>query len=677
MKEKSYGWILFLIGALLVTFLTVISGNFFNKKVSLKIGEIAKETVYAPFQVENEIATNRLRNIAVASVEPVYTKDSSVQEKGIQNIEELFESIAAIKTSDVAAVLDKTEVEVLSGRSPIGLYNEQYATLLETTVEEREYLKEVCISVASQIFADGISVQDSNKTSEVKKAIGNTNLSVTMGRIAQDIINNILVPNVVEDEVATNELKKIQSDKVDTVYILAQEKIIEKGTKVTEEIYNVLEKVGYLNTDDKKQYKQYTGLLILILLMCFLSFKLMKNGYYMLRIKSQRQICLILSLYILTMLVTRGMIGISFVYLPLVVPGMIIAFAVGPILAAFVQIFIIVFATTIFKGDILFVLYFIISSIASILIVSKMEERRKTVMNGVYLGLVQFFAFLGLKMFVGSEIGIDIVSQSIVALIMGIICVVAVVGALPGFESLFGFVTPMQLLELTNPNQPVLKRLLLEATGTYYHSLLVANLAESAASAINANPLLARVGGYYHDIGKLTCSSYFKENQGVTNPHDYMTPRESYDIIVSHVTEGAKMADEYNLPTYIKDMICQHHGTSTVQYFYVKEKNSSDKEVLESEFKYKGPKPKTKEAALIMLADVVEATVRSMQDKLGDITIESIVRKLVKQKLDDGELDECSLYISDIDKIIDAFTKMLTGMYHQRIVYPERDEEKK
>ena len=154
-----------------------------------------------------------------------------------------------------------------------------------------------------------------------------------------------------------------------------------------------------------------------------------------------------------------------------------------------------------------------------------------------------------------------------------------------------------------------------------------------------------------------------------------MTPQESYSVILSHVTEGLRLAEEYHLPQYIKDMICQHHGTSTMQYFYIKAKKETNEEVLETTFKYHGPKPKTKEAALVMLADVVEATVRSMQDKLGkDLTIESVVRKMVKQKLDEGELDECELYISDIEKIIDSFTKMLTGMYHQRIAYPERNE---
>lgn len=674
MKKRRYGWVAFLALALIATFFSVISGNFFIKKVSLQIGEIAKETVYAPFQVENEIATNRLRTLAAASVEPVYKKDSTVQEKAIGNIEKLFEAVTAIQNSDVATTLEKTEVEVLSGRSPIGLYNEQYAALLGASMNELTDVKDTCIGIASDIFTTGISNEDSNKIAEVRSAVDNTDLSVTMKKIAQDIINAVLAPNVVEDEVATNELKKIESDKVDPVYVLAQEKIIEKGSKVTEETYKLLEKVGYLDTDKTVKYKQYSGILILMLLMSYLSFKFIKTGYN-LKIKDQRQLNLVLILYALAIVVTRMMVGVSFVYLPLSVPCMIIAFAVGPVIAAFVQILIIIFSTTIFKGDILFVLYFIISGIASILIVTRMEERTKTVMNGVYVGLIQCFTFIGLKLFVGSELNISVISQGFVAFIMGIIAVVTVVGALPAFESLFGFTTPMQLLEMTNPNQPILKRLLLEATGTYYHSLLVANLAESAASAINANPLMARVGGYYHDIGKLTCSKYFKENQGANNPHDYMTPQESYNVIVSHVTEGIKLAEEYHLPNYIKDMICQHHGTSTMQYFYIKAQQESDGEVAEEAFKYPGPKPKTKEAALVMLADVVEATLRSMQDKLGkELTIESIVRKMVKQKLDEGQLSECELYISDIDKIIDSFTKMLTGMYHQRIVYPERNE---
>ena len=184
---------------------------------------------------------------------------------------------------------------------------------------------------------------------------------------------------------------------------------------------------------------------------------------------------------------------------------------------------------------------------------------------------------------------------------------------------------------------------------------------------------MARVGGYYHDIGKLTCSNYFKENQVLDNPHDYLDPQTSADIILSHVTSGIELADTYKLPKCVKDMIKEHHGTSTAQYFYIKAKNIEGEEVDIKDFSYKGPKPQSKEAALIMLADVVEATVRSMQHKIGtEVTVEDLVRKMVKQKLDEGQLDECPLYISDIEKIIDSFTRMLKGMYHERIEYPER-----
>ncbi|MEG0320543.1 MAG: HDIG domain-containing protein, partial [Niameybacter sp.] len=258
---------------------------------------------------------------------------------------------------------------------------------------------------------------------------------------------------------------------------------------------------------------------------------------------------------------------------------------------------------------------------------------------------------------------------------VGIVIVVLVVGSLPLWEAAFGFITPLQLLELTNPNQPVLKRLLIEATGTYYHSLLVANLAETAADEIGANALMVRVGGYYHDIGKLTCSNYFKENQVLDNPHDYLDPKSSVDIILSHVTSGIELANAYKLPKCVKDMIKEHHGTGCAQYFYVKAKNIEGEAIDLKDFTYEGPKPQTKESGLIMLADVVEATVRAMQHKIGkEVTVEEIVRKMVKQKLDEGQLDECPLYISDIEKIIQSFTRMLNGMYHERIEYPERKD---
>lgn len=680
MKNKEYGWAIFPVIAIVITFFCIVSGNFFTQKISLQIGEIAKETLYAPFQVENEEATTRKKQEAEAAVENVYKKDSTIQEKAIGNIETLFRYINTIQTTEVAEQLQKSKVEVLSGRSPIGLYNEQYEILLNASSETLEQMKAICIDTASQLFANGISQEDSNKSIEVRQAIEQTELSASLKKIAEDIINTVLEPNVVIDEVATNEQKKVARDKVDTVYVLAQEKIVEKGSRVTEEVYKLLEKVGYLDTDPASRIKQYIGIILLILLVGFLYYYYIRKTYILYnksitRRHQNKQFSLIFILYSMALLVTRTLLGLPFVYLPLSVVCMIIAFAMGPHIAFMTHILIVIFSAIIFKGDIVFILYFIIAGIASTLIVTRMHERTKTLISAVSVGGIQFATYLALKLLIGANLSMSVVSEGIVAFIMGIISVVAVIGALPMFESLFDFVTPMQLLEMTNPNQPILKRLLIEATGTYYHSLLVANLAEAAAASIGANALLARVGGYYHDIGKLTCSNYFKENQGIINPHDYMTPKESYEVIVSHVIAGITLADEYQLPNYIKDFIRQHHGTSIMQYFYVKAQKESKEPILEKSFQYPGPKPQTRETALVMLADIVEATVRSMQDKLGrEVQIEDVVRKSVKQKLEEGQLDECEIYISDLDKIIDSFTKMLTGMYHQRIAYPERND---
>lgn len=673
MKKVYLKWVS--IGlCILITFLAVISGNFFTKKVSLQVGQIARETIYAPFQVENEMATNRKRDLAERGVLPTYKADIKIQEKAIKEIEALFDYTVTIQTTDIATKLNKTPLDTLSSGSPIGLYKEEYETLLNMSEKTLEDMKEACIHIAVQLFEAGIQVDEVNKVLEIKSILELTEWSVGYQKIAESIITAVIKPNVILDEVATQEAKKLEREKVDPVFILQGETIIDKGTRVTEETYNLLDKVGYLDTNKNTQYKNYLGVSLLILLILFFVFKYFKRRSSI-RVLQDKQIYLMISIYILAIGLIRVLLGRPFVYLPLAIVAIIIALLIDIDMALMMHIILIIFASIILKGDILFIIYFFITGILSILIVGNMQERKATMKNALIIGMLQAITYLTLKLFIGATINFSIMMESSIAFATGVISVIVVVGTLPLFESLFGFVTPLQLLELTNPNQPLLKRLLLEATGTYYHSLLVANLAETAADVIGANALMARVGGYYHDIGKLTSTNYFKENQSLDNPHDIMDPTKSAQIILSHVTHGVDLAKQHHLPIYIQDMIRQHHGTSTIQYFYTKAKDKEGEELEEELFKYKGPKPRTKEAALVMLADIVEATVRSMQDRLGiEITIEQIVRKMVKQKLEEGQLDECELYISDIDKIIYSFTKMLKGMYHERIAYPERND---
>ena len=227
---------------------------------------------------------------------------------------------------------------------------------------------------------------------------------------------------------------------------------------------------------------------------------------------------------------------------------------------------------------------------------------------------------------------------------------------------------------MSNPNQPLLKRLLLEAPGTYHHSIIVGNLSEAAAEAIKANPLIARVGAYYHDVGKLKRPYLFKENQmGGENPHDKLNPNLSTLIITNHVKHGMELGKKYKVPGIIKDIIKQHHGTTLVAFFYHKALNGENPELVqEKSFRYEGPKPQSKEAAIIMIADSVEAAVRSMVEPSKG-KIEGLVRKIIQDKLKDGQLDECDLTLKELNTIANSFLNVLTGIFHERIEYPNLD----
>jgi putative nucleotidyltransferase with HDIG domain len=228
----------------------------------------------------------------------------------------------------------------------------------------------------------------------------------------------------------------------------------------------------------------------------------------------------------------------------------------------------------------------------------------------------------------------------------------------------------MQLLELANPSQPLLRRLLVEAPGTYHHSIMVGNLAERAAESVGADALLVRVGAYYHDIGKLQRPYFFAENaaQGVS-AHDALPPDTSARIIASHVPDGQILGARHGLPRAIMDMIPQHHGTRMVSFFYQQAQESSPLPLDRSKFQYQGPRPQSKEAAILMLADGVEAATRAMRQHSREAIME-LVDRLIMQRVEEGQLDECDLTLRDLHNIKDVFATLLVGVYHPRIEYP-------
>ncbi len=315
---------------------------------------------------------------------------------------------------------------------------------------------------------------------------------------------------------------------------------------------------------------------------------------------------------------------------------------------------------------------FLSGGLVASLCVGQSRRRSHIIKAGLIAGLIQgvcFALFFPARVWISPEF---LNSNFIPLVINGIISAFLVIGSLPLFEYLFKVLTNISLLELSDFNQPLLKRMILEAPGTYQHSLVVGSLSEIACEAIGANALLARVGAYYHDIGKLEKAGYFSENQELSlSKHDKILPTMSKLIIVNHVKEGVDLAKKNRLNPLIIDFISQHHGTSLTYYFYCRalEQRETEEEVKEEGFRYPGPKPQTKEIAVVHLADSIEAASRSL-DEPTPARIEELVRKIINNKFIDGQLDDCELTLKDLEKIASTFTRVLSAMYHSRIKYP-------
>jgi putative nucleotidyltransferase with HDIG domain len=332
-------------------------------------------------------------------------------------------------------------------------------------------------------------------------------------------------------------------------------------------------------------------------------------------------------------------------------------------------------------GNLQLAVFALLSNVGAVLGMFQYKQRTALIKTGLWIGSVNLVVVLAIDLLTDRYIPLSTFGFDLLCAFLGGAAVAVVVSfLLPALESLFDRTTDIKLLELSNNNIPLLRNLALEAPGTYHHSVVVGSLAEAAAENIRANPIFCRTAALYHDIGKLQKVDYFVENQyGGTNRHDRLSPRMSALIIASHVKEGIEMAKEMSLPPEIVDIIPQHHGTKLITYFYEKAKESHDPalgEVSEAEFRYPGPKPQTKEAGIIMIADGVEAASRTLEDP-SPARLKGVIRQIIDYIFLDGQLDECDLTLRDLEKISQAFLRVLMGIHHHRVDYPGFDFEKR
>lgn len=334
-----------------------------------------------------------------------------------------------------------------------------------------------------------------------------------------------------------------------------------------------------------------------------------------------------------------------------------------------------IIVSLILKADFSMMLTFFLGSLMGSFSVREARTRGRLISAGLFIGVIHVVCLILLNPNTSFYLYKNFTSNYLYPLVFnGFLSAFLVMATLKVFEYLFGALSNFSLLELSDFNQPLLKRMILEAPGTYHHSLVVSNLAEAAADSIGANTLLTRVGAYYHDIGKMVKPEYFTENQLVGgNKHDHMEPSMSRLVVLNHVKEGIELAKKNKLNQKIIDFIPQHHGTGLMYYFYQKalEEAEEGEAVSEEDFRYPGPKPQTRETAITLLADSVEGATRAL-DEPNPTNIEETVQKVINNKFIDGQLDECNLTLKEIDKISSTFIRILSAMYHGRVKYPEK-----
>lgn len=363
--------------------------------------------------------------------------------------------------------------------------------------------------------------------------------------------------------------------------------------------------------------------------------------------------------------------------IPVASGAMLVSIFLGMPQAASFSLIVSVLASLVIGGRVEFFIYFFISSLVAAHGVRSCRERSVFIKTGLKVSMCNMALALCIESLFGSFYASEILIALASAFIGGILVGVIATGILPLIEMSFGYTSDIKLLELANLDQPLLKDLIVQAPGTHHHSVIVSNMVEATAEAIGANPLLAKVAAYYHDIGKMTKPLYFIENQrGRENKHEKLAPSMSSLILISHVKDGVELAKKHKLGNELIDIIRQHHGTNLITFFYAKAKEQGKKKGVkaqkakEEDFLYPGPKPQTKEAGLIMLADVVEAASKTLVDPTV-ARIQGMVQKIINKVFSDGQLDECELTLKDLHEIAKSFNKTLSGIFHHRIDYPE------
>ncbi|CAK7071060.1 HDIG domain-containing metalloprotein [Tissierella sp.] len=668
-NRRLYNGLLLVIFTAILFFITIhkLETNKFN----LKIGDIATTNIRATKDLEDIYTTEKLKIDAMNKVEPRYRISPSVQMTMKNTIKDFLDTTRDIKAQESISINKKAHL--LNEKQELGLSSKEIYIALRMDYKSLNNFENNLMDLINQVMGNGIKETELEYEKEnLVKTFESLDMKDEEKQLGLLLMNATIRANEFLDKAETDRRKEEEAKKIETVILKENEIIASQGTTIGERELELIRESGLLKEDNKIPIGVIIGTVMLI----SLGMSIIVGYIYLFNneILYNNRLLILLIIILSSIIICKEMYLISPYIMPVATAALLISMLIEPKLGLLVNMFLSFFLGFILRLDASTITMYMISGGIAALIAIKQEQRYNILLNGFIVGAINLLALTSFKLAKGVG-GIDSVTTAGYSFLNGIIAAILTLGSLPVWENAFSVLTTLKLLELSNPNQPLLKKLLLEAPGTYHHSILVGNLSEAAAESISANPLLARVASYYHDIGKTIRPYYFAENQfGMENPHNKLQPMQSTTIITSHTIDGMALGKEKKLPKEIIDIIEEHHGNTAVAYFYYKAKElDKDIDISIDAFRYKGRKPQTKEAAIVMLADSSEAAVRSMKD-LTKEKIEDMVRKVVQGKLKDEQLDECNVTLKEIEIIIHSFVNVLTGIYHDRIEYPNVEE---
>jgi len=652
--------------------------DLYDFKYDYKIGDVVTEDIIMPEDYIDSLATSVLKENVRYETKEIYTIDPSVYGQAREEIADFYRRAYETRLEYVEdqAILERVFAYVL--RSSMGLTEDELKFLAGLDEADLKLSENYVYDALQEVLKDGVTDENMIKQKQ----------SVDLYMASIDQVPEDLIPimtKMVKHHVAVNSLLDEEATDALIIRKLAdiEDVIIPKGTVVLkagqtldQTTYDILETYNLNNLHNWRQKLPLFSMDLLVLVVLYVMYKVL-YAYHGKRLKllTSKNIYLNFTIVGVLYLLTYIGQGISSYLLLLPTVAMLISIlnnaTQGIVYSVFVNVLLAV--TMSWQLDVL--VFSMMASLAAALLVDRVYQRGKIFLSGLAVGFIFVLMILAISL-VDQLSFKESLNHMTYGFVSGLLCSVITIGSLPLWESLFKILTPLKLLEYANPNHPLMKKMLLEAPGTYHHSILVANLAEAAAHDIGANAFLTRVGAYFHDIGKLEKPYFYVENQyDGLNPHDQFVPMVSAKIIKDHVSGGVKLAKKHKLPKEIIEFISQHHGTTRIQYFYHKALNAQgDDEVDVSLYTYQGPEPFNREIAIVMLADSVEAGVRSLK-KPGQDQIEDLIHRIIQSKIEMRQLNASGLTLDEIDRIQKSFSSNLTTAFHDRIEYPSEKKD--